>query len=414
VTIDFNANAAALQVELGQAGALSQITLDLDGNTLTVGTGGSGLALRIDSSATNPNNRLTITNGTLSLEQNFTLQPGGLLGMNSQLIISGSSTVLNSQWNRSHIGFFGGAEVIVQAGAVWNNQQLGPLGFTGRPDLDLGLNAASGTRDGNGLLRVTGTGSTFAGSTAPATTLTNQPRLRVGVEGGGQGAIEVLAGGTFEADVVNYSANATSIGTALISGSGSSYTTKRSYLGGSINNAGVFTLGGSATMTVETSATATTELLRVAALDSTTFGKLALDRGTMSVTGASGAVFDANSHLEFTLYDSADLAGLAVTQGLTITNSVLGINLAPTFSAVANDVFTLANYGSLTGTFAGLSQNANFALGDYVFQIDYGSGTASSINLTVLSVIPEPSSALLLGLGLAALALRKRCKKSDF
>jgi len=75
---------------------------------------------------------------------------------------------------------------------------------------------------------------------------------------------------------------------------------------------------------------------------------------------------------------------------------------------VANDVFTLANYGSLTGTFAGLSQNANFALGDYVFQIDYGSGTASSINLTVLSVIPEPSSALLLGLGLAALALRKR------
>jgi len=406
-TIDFNANAAAYRVELGSSAALSQITLDLGGNTLTAGTDVSGFALRINSSATNTNNSLTITNGTVTLNEEISLQNNGVANVNTQLIVSGSAAILNTTFGRSIIGTFGRAEVIVENGATWNNQQNAPLGFTNRPDLDIGGNANQAGRFGAGLVRVTGAGSAFNGMTPIGTPLvSSQSRIRVGQEGGAVGAIEVLAGGTFEADVVNYSANATAIGTALISGNGSSYETKYTYLGGSIANGGAFTVGGSATMTVENSATATTELLRVAALDSDTFGKLALDNGTMSVTGTDGAVFDLDSHLEFTLYDEADPAVLLVTNGLTITNSVLGIQLGTGFSAAVNDVFTLASYGTRTGTFAGLNQDATFAVGAHTFRIDYGSGTADAISLTV---IPEPSTAgLLLAVGAAAIAARRR------
>lgn len=404
VTISFNADANAQFVEL-QSGSLSQTTLNLLGNALTLS--GGNPSLRINSNATNPNNRLTITNGTVSLEERFSLQSGAVMGVNSQLIVSGPTTVFNTQWQRSIIGFFGGAEVIVEAGAVWNNQQLGPLGFTGRPDLDVGLNASTGTRDGNGLLRVTGTGSTFNGSTPAATALAGQPRLRVGVEQGAQGAIEVLVGGTFEADVVNFSLQSDTTGTALISGNGSSYTTKRTYLGGGINNSGTFSTGGSATMTIANGGIATTELLHVAARDSTTFGKLALDNGTLSVTGTSGALFEPGAGLEFTLHNQADPAPLTVTEGLTIADSVLGIELAPTFSASEDDVIQLVRYGSLTGTFQGLPEGTAFWVDNTPFTIQYATiiGPDSFITLTV---IPEPTSLIFLGIGLAALVSRRR------
>jgi len=385
VTISFAADTEVAGISI-LALPPSEVKFDLAGNILTV----SGVpALKMESSEDNPNNTLTITDGTLTLNGMMNLQQGALLDVKTQIFISGSGAVLNTTTDRSIIGFFGYSEVIVENGGVWNNQQFFPAA-EGRPDLDIGLNAADGPRAGKGLLRITGAGSTYAGSTDPATPFAEQPRIRVGVEDNAEGSIEILAGGTFEADVVNYGTNPTSVGTALVSGAGSFYSTKASYLGGFIGSSEIFDARGSATVTVADGATATTGILRVACAGGTTFGKLVLDNGTMTVSGFSethaaiGALFDPGAHLAITLHEKSKPAALVASDRLTITDANLSIDLATSFKASGNDRFILSTYGELIGTFDGLPAESTISVGDYKFRIDYGSGFNDAITLTVI------------------------------
>lgn len=389
VTISFAADAEVDRISIPSSSS-SQMTFDLNGNTFTASGSSEKIALKIESNEPHSNNILTISNGTFALNNRFILQQGMFQAANTQVLVFGPGAVFNTTAGRSIIGFFGYSEVILENGGVWENQQLLPLA-EGRPDLDIGLNAAREGRAGKGLLRVTGPGSAYVGSTDPATPFAAQPRIRVGVEENAEGTIEILAGGTFEADVVYYGTNATSVGAALVSGAGSSYTAKATYLGGFVRSDGVdFDPRGSAIMTVEDGATATTGLLHVASFDSSKSGKLVLDNGTMTVTGYSGvratlgARFHPGAHLAVTLHDKGNPAALVASDRLTITMAKLSIQLAPSFRASGNDRFILSTYGELTGTFDGLPNESTLAVGDYKFRIDYGSGVNDAITLTVV------------------------------
>ena len=260
--------------------------------------------------------------------------------------------------------------------------------------------AGSPTATSNGKLFIQGSGSNYNGN------------YQTNIAWGGVGHVEVSGGGSFTENTLNIAAANNTIGTLLISGTGSSLAVTNVNLGAFAYFPGVdpnaFT-NANATLTIANGANATTSLLNLRGSLST----LAADGSTMKVTGAnnatlsnSAAFFDTNATLRMTL-DSplTTLAALEVTNRLHITNAALDILLSGTFSADVDDVFTVADYGALTGTFAGLSENATFSVGGESFRINYGDGTNDSI---ILTVIPEPSAAGLLLAAGAALAIARR------
>jgi autotransporter-associated beta strand protein len=67
--------------------------------------------------------------------------------------------------------------------------------------------------------------------------------------------------------------------------------------------------------------------------------------------------------------------------------------------------FTIANYGTLGGTFASVT-----GVGGFLYDINYGSGSGDHIVLTLLA-LPEPATLGLMALGGAALVVVRRRKR---
>lgn len=115
-----------------------------------------------------------------------------------------------------------------------------------------------------------------------------------------------------------------------------------------------------------------------------------------------------------TEYDQIDVTG-TVTLGAT---STLSVTLLNSFAPVNDDlIFILSNDGidAITGTFSGLAHLSTFFVGDTEWQISYlanyagsSSGTFLGGNDIALMAIPEPSAALLGGLGALMLLRRRR------
>ncbi len=78
-------------------------------------------------------------------------------------------------------------------------------------------------------------------------------------------------------------------------------------------------------------------------------------------------------------YDVLDLSGT-----LTLGNAALAVSLG--YSPALNQVYTIAEFGSLAGTFDGLNDGDSFFVGGYEFMLNYNS---DDITLT-LTAIPEP------------------------
>jgi len=77
---------------------------------------------------------------------------------------------------------------------------------------------------------------------------------------------------------------------------------------------------------------------------------------------------------------------------LDLGGASLQLSLPGTFTQ--GHVYTIASYGSLSGTFNGISDGAIV----HGYRIDYGSGTNGSVTLTA---VPEPGALALLGFGIA-------------
>jgi fibronectin-binding autotransporter adhesin len=86
-------------------------------------------------------------------------------------------------------------------------------------------------------------------------------------------------------------------------------------------------------------------------------------------------------------------------------NAMLSVAFAGTFTP--HSVYTIANYGSLSGTFNGLAEGAFVDAGMKYF-INYGGGTNGSITLTA---VPEPGTLGFLGLAVGGFFLRRHRKK---
>jgi fibronectin-binding autotransporter adhesin len=89
---------------------------------------------------------------------------------------------------------------------------------------------------------------------------------------------------------------------------------------------------------------------------------------------------------------------------LNITNATLGLILSGS-EYQFSQVYTIASYATLTGTFSGLGQDA-FVIPGY--QINYGSGLNSTITLIA---VPEPATLGLLTLALGGLYAQRRRKR---
>lgn len=98
---------------------------------------------------------------------------------------------------------------------------------------------------------------------------------------------------------------------------------------------------------------------------------------------------------------------VTVTSGsLDITNAILDLNLA-SGSFTRGEVFTIANYATLSTQFSGLSEGAFIMDGGGTYQINYGGGTSGAITLTA---VPEPGAVIPLLL-LAAIGVWMRFKR---
>ncbi len=124
-----------------------------------------------------------------------------------------------------------------------------------------------------------------------------------------------------------------------------------------------------------------------------------------SVTLNSGALF------ELTLNSSTVLADqLLVSSGTDLGTGGAQLTVQDFGSAVLaqNTVFTIIDNvsGPLSGFFNGLPEGASVAAGANIFRINYNAGTGA--NDVLLTVVPEPSSALLLTAALALCGTRRR------
>jgi fibronectin-binding autotransporter adhesin len=134
--------------------------------------------------------------------------------------------------------------------------------------------------------------------------------------------------------------------------------------------------------------------------------------GILTTTGNFNLAGTYNAELDGTTvgsgYDQIDVTGTVTLSGL--------LNLISSFTATNDDLFFLIkNDGTdgISGTFSGLADGSSFFAGTQEYKISYfgnaeGTPSFTGGNDVALMAIPEPSAALLSGLGLLALLRRRR------
>lgn len=112
--------------------------------------------------------------------------------------------------------------------------------------------------------------------------------------------------------------------------------------------------------------------------------------GALTVSG--GLTLDAFTSVDLTL--SGTQVGITydtISSGGQLALNSATLNLTLGYTPLVGDIFTIATFGSLSGTFAGLADGSSFVVGSNTFLIDYG---ANSIQLEVTAV-PEPNAAFM-------------------
>ncbi len=118
--------------------------------------------------------------------------------------------------------------------------------------------------------------------------------------------------------------------------------------------------------------------------------------GQLSVTG--NVSLDTYTVLNLEVNSATAVSGydvLALTGVLTLNNATLNVILG--YTPVMNDLYTIATFSSLMGTFNGLADGSTFLAGGQLFEIQYNA------NDITLQAVPEPSTVSLAVLSLAGL-----------
>lgn len=232
----------------------------------------------------------------------------------------------------------------------------------------------------------------------------------------GADSIALTIGGNDQS--TSYSGVLSGAGSLTKTGSGElTLTNTSTYTGATTVNEGSLVIDGNITTSTLTTVSGTGTLSgigMVGALTAASGGTVApgnspgiLNAGSTILESGSTLAIEINGDTVGSGYDQLNVAGSVSLAGLL--NVTLGYTPATDslFFIVAND-----GADSVSGNFSGLSEGSVFNVSGTEFMISYaadsGSASFTGGNDVALKVIPEASSALLLGLGTLGLALRRR------
>lgn len=145
---------------------------------------------------------------------------------------------------------------------------------------------------------------------------------------------------------------------------------------------------------------------------------LEINAASVEITGVN--ISSWNSGSVYRLHLSGPDAVPLSAQSVLLDGAVLDVQLGDGFVASLGNHYSVLNYaGSLTGEFldtlgGALNEGDEITIGDYIFELTYGTGSNSAVSLELVTV-PEPAHAVLVVFvmmtGYSIYRRRLRCKK---
>ncbi|MFD0893832.1 autotransporter-associated beta strand repeat-containing protein [Luteolibacter ambystomatis] len=391
------------------------------GSTIAVASGKS-ITLANESTAGHTLNVAgTVTSsGTLSVQAagNVNLNSGAAWTQNGSMTIQPNTSFASAQMtvNTGASFTYAGSTAITLAASPGSNGGSGSLNLSGGTfTTGRGFNNSSSGTAGAANLNFSngGTLKLSADIATLATTNTRPFNITVGTGGGkidtngfnttlalpvsGTGSLEKLGAGNLTLTGTNTYTGATTVtaGKLLVNGATNSAS--------AVDVAAAGTLGGNGS--VAGAVNVTGALAPGVGIESLATGALTLNSGStlayeLNSTALGGDLLVVNGALTLNGLASLSLTELAAGT-LTIGNKLTLINYSGTWNG---------------GTFSGLADDSTFTLGANQWQINYNDVTGGSNfggeqtgpGFVTLTVVPEPSCAVLGGLGLLYLLRRRR------
>lgn len=403
--------------QMGQtstAGNIANATINVTGGVVTIGTGsGTAITMASANTGTTANGEINLTGGTVTVSGNI-VRTGGAGTSSAVITLNGSTLDMSGNSIGSSTNLI---TLNAQSGTLRGLGQLnggGALTKTTAGVLVLGSNAYTGATNVNdGTMQVgnAGLGSTGTGLVTvvkSGATYSNAPI----VSGSGliQGAL-----------VVGDLSNAGNRG--ILSPGDGSHLSNNATL--SITAAGGLTIAaGSQTRLGITSATGMDSAFAASGLTASAYlaGLLSTSDGVVGSAPSAWFTQPATGQVDFlNLTHGAGTLSLGTNGGSAVAGEGIvsifsnGLNLG---SLVPGQIFNLVDwYGAFSGSFsAGFTYSTGGVHGDFdlpdISSTGYSWDTSAFTSHGVLAIsayiIPEPSRALLLFLGLLLLTLRRR------